>query len=72
MSYTVGEANGVAVVQTLCGMAFALILSVIFVAIEAYVRTPILPLGIFRPRSLASANLVALTFLAAFTSLLFS
>ena len=69
--YAVGEANEVTVVQTLFGIAFALILLVIFVAVEAYVRTPILPLGIFRSRSLASANLVALTFLAAFTSLLF-
>lgn len=69
--YTVGEANEVAASQTLGGMALALILLVIFLVIEAYVRTPILPLGIFRSRPLVTANLVALTFLAAFTSLLF-
>lgn len=69
--YTVGEANAVAAGQTLGGIALAIILLVIFVVIEARARTPMLPLGIFRSRTLASANMVALTFLAGFTSLLF-
>lgn len=69
--YTVGEAEGVVLGQTLLGLTLALILLVVFVVIEKYVRAPILPLRIFRSRPLTSANLVALTFLAAFTSLLF-
>ncbi|MBO0790503.1 MAG: MFS transporter [Ktedonobacteraceae bacterium] len=69
--YTVGMANMVAVGQTLGGIALAIILLVVFVVIEARMRAPMLPLGIFRSRTLTSANLVALTFLAAFTSLLF-
>jgi EmrB/QacA subfamily drug resistance transporter len=69
--YTIGEVNVVAAGQILGGLALAIILLVIFVVIEARTRTPILPLGIFRSRTLTSANLVALTFLAAFTGLLF-
>ncbi|MGH2481854.1 MAG: MFS transporter, partial [Ktedonobacteraceae bacterium] len=43
--YTVGEAHIAAVGQTLAGLALAIILLVVFVVIEARVRTPILPLG---------------------------
>jgi len=52
-------------------LVLAILLLVIFVVIELRIRAPMLPLGIFRSRTLTSANLVALTFLAAFTSLLF-
>jgi EmrB/QacA subfamily drug resistance transporter len=69
--YAVGEANTVAVAQTFGLMALAVLLLVIFVVIEARTRIPLLPLGMFRSRTLASANLVALTFLAAFLGLLF-
>jgi EmrB/QacA subfamily drug resistance transporter len=69
--YTVGEANTVVAGQTLGGIVLAIILLVVFVVIETRVRMPMLALGIFRSRTLTSANLVALTFLAAFTGLLF-
>jgi MFS family permease len=69
--YAVGEANAATVGQTLGLIALSIILLVVFVVIEARVRTPMLPLGIFRSRTLASANLVALTFLASFTGMLF-
>jgi MFS family permease len=69
--YAVGEANAAAAGQTLGLIALAIMLLVVFVLIEARVRTPMLPLGIFRSRTLASANLVALTFLASFTGMLF-
>jgi MFS family permease len=69
--YAVGEANAAAVGQTLGLIGLAIILLVMFVLIEARVRTPMPPLGIFRSRTLTSANLVALTFLASFTGMLF-
>ncbi len=69
--YTVGEANAVPARQTLGYLVLAILLLVIFVVIELRTRAPMLPPGIFRSRTLTSANLVALTFLAAFTGLLF-
>jgi EmrB/QacA subfamily drug resistance transporter len=69
--YAVGEANAAAAGQTLGLIALAIILLIVFVVIEARARAPMLPLGIFRSRTLVSANLVALTFLASFTGMLF-
>lgn len=69
--YTVGEANAVAGSQTIGGLVLAIILLAAFVVIEARVRTPMLPLGIFRLRTLTSANMVACAQLAGFTSVVF-
>lgn len=69
--YSVGEANTVAIGQTLGGLALAIILLVIFLVIEARVRAPMLPLGIFRLRTLTSASMVACAQLAGFTSMVF-
>lgn len=69
--YTVGEAQAAAVGQTLGGLALAIILLVVFVVIEARVRTPILPLGILRLPALASANIIGFAEYASFTSVVF-
>ncbi len=69
--YAVGDANAAAVGQTLALIVLTIILLVVFVVIEMRAHTPMLPFGIFRSRMLTSANMVALTFLAAFTGLLF-
>lgn len=69
--YTVGEAQAAAVSQTLGGLALAIILLVVFVVIEARVRTPILPLGILRLPTLASSNIIGFAEYAAFTSVIF-
>ncbi len=66
--YTVGEAHTAAVAQTIIGLAIAIILLVFFVVIEVRVRTPILPLGILRLPTLASANIVGFIEYAGFTS----
>jgi MFS family permease len=69
--YTVGEAHAAAVMQTIGGLALAIILLAIFVVIEARVRAPMLPLGILRLPTLASANIVGFTEFAGFTSVVF-
>jgi EmrB/QacA subfamily drug resistance transporter len=69
--YTVGEASTVAGSQTLGGLVLAIILLVVFVVIETRARAPMLPLGIFRLRTLTSASLIAFNQLAAFTSMVF-
>jgi MFS family permease len=69
--YTVGEAQTAAVGQTLGGLALAIILLVVFVVIEARVRAPILPLGILRLPTLASANIIGFIEYATFTSVVF-
>lgn len=69
--YTLGGAQTAAVGQTLGGLALAIILLVVFVVIEARTRTPILPLGILRLPTLASANIVGFVEYAGFTSVVF-
>lgn len=69
--YTIGEANTVPVGQTLGYLVLAMLLLVAFVVIELRARVPMLPLGIFRSRTLTIANLVGFTFPAAFIGWLF-
>jgi EmrB/QacA subfamily drug resistance transporter len=60
--YTLSNAGsaGFASPGTLGGLAFALILLAAFVSIESRARNPLVPLGIFRSRTLAGANLGAI------------
>lgn len=69
--YTVGEAHVAAASQTLGGLALAVILLVAFLVIEARVRIPMLPLGMFRLRTLVNANMIGFTQLAGLTSVVF-
>ncbi|HEU5382986.1 MAG TPA: MFS transporter [Ktedonobacteraceae bacterium] len=69
--YTVGEAHTAAVGQTLADLALAIILLVVFVVVEARARTPILPLGILRLPTLASANIVGFIEYVGFTGMVF-
>lgn len=69
--YTVGEAQTVAAIQTIEGLALALVLLVIFLVIEARGRAPMLPLGVLRLPTLAGANIVGFTEFAGFTSVVF-
>ncbi|HUC21050.1 MAG TPA: DHA2 family efflux MFS transporter permease subunit [Candidatus Polarisedimenticolaceae bacterium] len=52
-------------VQTLVLLGASLILLGLFVFIEARVRNPLVPLGLFRLRNLASANLIGILWAAA-------
>ncbi|HEY1351971.1 MAG TPA: MFS transporter [Ktedonobacteraceae bacterium] len=69
--YAVGEANAVAAAQTLGSLAVALLLLSAFLIIEARGRAPMLPLSMFRLRTLTCASLVAFTQLAGFTCMIF-
>lgn len=49
-------------VQTIALFLIALALVAIFIAVESRVRTPLIPLGVFKNRNLVSANVVRLLF----------
>ncbi len=51
--------------QTLGLLAAAVVLLVIFLSIEARVRSPLMPLGLFRVRNVATANVVGVFWTAA-------
>jgi EmrB/QacA subfamily drug resistance transporter len=51
--------------QTLALLASAAALFIVFLAIEANVRVPLMPLGLFRLRNLATANIVGVLWAAA-------
>jgi EmrB/QacA subfamily drug resistance transporter len=51
---------GIAALTTLASVGLAGVLLVVFVQIERRVRQPLLPLGIFRNRTLAGANLLTI------------
>src|SRR5207302_9881487 len=53
-----GNEAGWTSIQTLGLLAAAVALMAIFLAIEARVRAPLVPLGIFRLRNLATANVI--------------
>lgn len=53
------EGAGFASLQTLGGLALALILLAAFVLVESRTRNPLVPLGMFRSRTLTGANLGA-------------
>lgn len=53
------ESAGFASLQTLGGLALAVILLAAFVLVEARTRNPLVPLGMFRSRTLTGANLSA-------------
>lgn len=69
--YAIGDANAMPAGLTIAFIVCAMILLVTFLMIEKRARAPMLPLAIFHSRMLASANLVAFTLLAGFTSMLF-
>lgn len=52
---------------TLASLASSIALLSLFVAVEGWVRHPLVPLGVFRSRALVGANLVALVLTAATT-----
>jgi EmrB/QacA subfamily drug resistance transporter len=52
---------------TLISLASSIVLLGLFVAVEGWVRHPLVPLGVFRSRALLGANLVALVLTAATT-----
>jgi EmrB/QacA subfamily drug resistance transporter len=58
---------GLTAPTTLVSLASSVVLLALFVAVEGWVRHPLVPLGIFRSRPLLGANLVALTLTAATT-----
>jgi EmrB/QacA subfamily drug resistance transporter len=60
-----GNQNGWTSAETLGLLAGAVILLGIFVAIESRVSSPLVPLGLFRLRNLATANLVGVLWAAA-------
>ncbi len=60
-----GNAAGWASAQTIGLLIAAAVLLVLFVGIEARVRAPLMPLGLFRLRNLATANVVGVLWAAA-------
>jgi MFS family permease len=60
-----GEQAGWASLQTVGLIAAALALLAVFLAVEARVRQPLVPLGLFRLRNVAVANIVAVLWAAA-------
>jgi len=60
-----GNQNGWTSAQTTGLLATAVVLLAIFVAVEARVRAPLVPLGLFRLRNVAIANLVGVLWAAA-------
>lgn len=60
-----GNAAGWVSAQTIGLLAAAAVLLVLFVGIEARVRAPLMPLGLFRLRNLATANVVGVLWAAA-------
>ncbi|HET8608276.1 MAG TPA: DHA2 family efflux MFS transporter permease subunit [Burkholderiales bacterium] len=60
-----GNGAGWASAQTIGLLAAAAVLLVLFVGIEARVRAPLMPLGLFRLRNLATANVVGVLWAAA-------
>ncbi len=61
------EEAGLATPVTLISLASSGVLLALFVAVERWVRNPLVPLGVFRSRPLLGANLVALVLTAATT-----
>jgi EmrB/QacA subfamily drug resistance transporter len=61
------EEAGLASRVTLASLAASVVLLVLFVVVEGWVRHPLVPLGVFRSRVLVGANLVALVLTAATT-----
>ena len=61
------EEAGLAAPVTLISLASSGVLLALFVAVEGWVRNPLVPLGVFRSRPLLGANLVALTLTASTT-----
>lgn len=55
-----GNSTGWASVQTLGLLAASFMLIIIFLLIETKVRSPLMPLGIFRLRNVATANIVGI------------
>jgi EmrB/QacA subfamily drug resistance transporter len=60
-----GNEAGWASTQTLGLLAVAVVLLAVFLAIEARVRVPLMPLGLFRLRNVAMANVVGVLWAAA-------
>jgi EmrB/QacA subfamily drug resistance transporter len=60
-----GNQEGWASAQTLGLLGVAVALLAVFLAIEARVRSPLMPLGLFRLRNLATANVVGVLWAAA-------
>src|SRR5262249_31506292 len=65
--YAMGNGNeaGGRSTQTIGLLAAAILLLALFLAIEAQVRVPLMPLGLFRLRNLATANIVGVLWAAA-------
>jgi EmrB/QacA subfamily drug resistance transporter len=61
------EEAGVLEPVTLVSLASSVVLLALFVAVEGWVRHPLVPLGVFRSRVLLGANLVALILTASTT-----
>src|SRR5215212_1565149 len=61
------EEAGLTAPVTLVSLASSVVLLVLFVAVEGWVRHPLVPLGVFRSRVLVGANLVALVLTASTT-----
>ena len=61
------EEAGLAAPVTLASLAASGVLLAFFVAVEGWVKNPLVPLGVFRSRVLVGANLVALVLTAATT-----
>src|SRR5215211_8390399 len=61
------EEAGLTALVTLVSLASSVVLLAGFVAVERWVRHPLVPLGVFRSRVLVGANLVALVLTAATT-----
>jgi EmrB/QacA subfamily drug resistance transporter len=60
-----GNQTGWASAQTLAMLVCAIMLLIVFVRIEARVRNPLMPLGLFRLRNVAIANVVGVLWAAA-------
>jgi MFS family permease len=60
-----GNEAGWTSAETIGLLAMALALLILFLVIEARVRSPIMPLGLFRRRNLATANIVGILWAAA-------
>jgi EmrB/QacA subfamily drug resistance transporter len=60
-----GNSTGWATAQTLGLLAGAVLLLALFVGIEARVRSPLMPLGLFKLRNIAVANVVGILWAAA-------
>jgi MFS family permease len=69
--YSVGNANNAPLNQTLIGLAVAVVLLIVFLILEANLRSPMLPLGIFRLPTLVLANIVGFTCYAGLTCVVF-